>query len=167
MGWLEFRSSGLLYLVNTGLHLVGVALVLEADQETGEIVQAYPARIHNMRGFTRRSMWRNVRLFLLWLRSEFPRLLEELDVIESAEREEQKEVLRRVERAQRAAMDLGYACVYPDEDGAIVALDEEGEESILARIEDVHDLSPIALWGMVETTLRAKAKGGRWGQEKK
>lgn len=46
--WSEFRRSGLLWFINTILHLFGWSIVIE--MEFGEIVTAYPQRV-NFRGF--------------------------------------------------------------------------------------------------------------------
>lgn len=46
--WKEFRESGLLWFINTTLHMFGWALV--AEFEDGEITRVYPARC-KFRGF--------------------------------------------------------------------------------------------------------------------
>ena len=48
--WQEFRDAGLLWWVNMILHTLGWAIVVEINDETNEIVQAYPARV-KFRGF--------------------------------------------------------------------------------------------------------------------
>jgi len=52
--WEEFRAAGLLWWINTTLHMFGWALVIEISDETGEIVDAYPARV-KFRGFDEKS----------------------------------------------------------------------------------------------------------------
>ena len=47
--WDDFRKSGLLWAVNSFLHLFGYAIVLQ--YEDGEIVDAYPVRV-KFRGFS-------------------------------------------------------------------------------------------------------------------
>jgi len=47
--WKDFRESGLLWFVNTTLHMFGWALVCELEE--GEITRVYPARV-KFRGFT-------------------------------------------------------------------------------------------------------------------
>ena len=47
--WKEFRESGLLWFVNTTLHMFGWSIVVEMID--GEITRAYPARV-KFRGFT-------------------------------------------------------------------------------------------------------------------
>lgn len=51
--WEEFRNSGLLWLINTTLHLFGWAIVVELEED-GSISNAYPARV-NFRGFDEKS----------------------------------------------------------------------------------------------------------------
>lgn len=48
--WKEFRDSGLLWFINTILHLFGWAIVIE-KLENDEIVNVYPARV-DFRGFS-------------------------------------------------------------------------------------------------------------------
>lgn len=47
--WKEFRDSGLLWMVNTTLHMFGWALVAEFDE--GVLTRVYPARV-GFRGFS-------------------------------------------------------------------------------------------------------------------
>lgn len=48
-GWKEFRDTGLLWFINSILHLFGWAIVI-AINKYGEITDAYPARV-KFRGF--------------------------------------------------------------------------------------------------------------------
>ncbi len=48
--WKEFRESGLLWWINMILHTFGWAIVIEVDENTKEITEAYPARV-KFRGF--------------------------------------------------------------------------------------------------------------------
>jgi len=50
--WEEFRASGLLWWINTSLHLFGWAIVVELEAD--RIVDAYPARV-KFRGFDAQS----------------------------------------------------------------------------------------------------------------
>lgn len=50
--WAEFRESGLLWFINTTLHMFGWAIVM--NMKDGEIVSAYPARV-KFRGFSEQS----------------------------------------------------------------------------------------------------------------
>mgnify|MGYP001248608352 CR=1 FL=1 len=47
--WDEFRSSGLLWFINTILHMFGWAIVV--DVEDGKVIRAFPARVR-FRGFS-------------------------------------------------------------------------------------------------------------------
>ncbi len=48
--WKEFRESGLLWWINMIIHTFGWAIVVEVDDETGDIANCYPARV-KFRGF--------------------------------------------------------------------------------------------------------------------
>lgn len=48
--WLEFRNAGLLWFINSILHLFGWCIVIDIDSTTGEFLKAYPARTM-FRGF--------------------------------------------------------------------------------------------------------------------
>lgn len=50
--WKEFKEAGLLWFVNSMLHIFGWAIVFE--QEDGEIINVYPARC-KFRGFNEES----------------------------------------------------------------------------------------------------------------
>lgn len=50
--WEEFRNAGLLWAVNSILHLFGWAIVYET--ENGELQRVYPARV-KYRGFDEKS----------------------------------------------------------------------------------------------------------------
>lgn len=52
-GWEEFKSSGLLWFINSILHLFGYAIVLEYNDD-GKIYDVYPARTI-FRGFDENS----------------------------------------------------------------------------------------------------------------
>lgn len=51
--WKQFKDSGLLWFVNSILHVFGWAIVLEVEDD-GSIVNAYPARV-TFRGFAEKS----------------------------------------------------------------------------------------------------------------
>lgn len=53
--WSEFRSTGLFLFINSILHIFGWAIVLEMDNDTEEIIRAYPARV-SYRGFPEASV---------------------------------------------------------------------------------------------------------------
>ena len=48
--WKEFRKTGLFMFINTILHAFGWVLVLNVDDESGEITGVFPART-KYRGF--------------------------------------------------------------------------------------------------------------------
>jgi len=52
--WKEFRERGLLWWINMILHTFGWAIAINIDDATGEIVEAYPARV-KFRGFDEKS----------------------------------------------------------------------------------------------------------------
>ena len=47
--WEEFRTTGLLWFINTILHLFGYAICCEVEK--GKVIDVYPARV-NFRGFS-------------------------------------------------------------------------------------------------------------------
>lgn len=49
--WEEFRSNGLLWFINTILHLFGWAIVIDFSENGKEIIDVYPARV-SYRGFS-------------------------------------------------------------------------------------------------------------------
>ncbi len=51
-GWSEFRSTGLVLIINQILHIFGWALVFEIEKD--EIKNVYPARV-KFRGFDNKS----------------------------------------------------------------------------------------------------------------
>ena len=52
--WYLFRDNGLLWFINTILHMFGWAIVYEIDDITGDIIGVYPARV-KYRGFDEES----------------------------------------------------------------------------------------------------------------
>lgn len=52
--WEQFRSNGLLWFVNTILHLFGYAIILDYNKETGELLNIYPEKV-TCRGFSEQS----------------------------------------------------------------------------------------------------------------
>lgn len=51
--WKQFRDSGLLWWINTTLHMFGWAIVVEIE-DNGEITNVYPARV-KFRGFDEKN----------------------------------------------------------------------------------------------------------------
>ncbi len=58
--WKEFRETGLVLIINQILHVFGWAIVFTIDDESGEIVSVYPARV-KYRGFYNESVTKNYR----------------------------------------------------------------------------------------------------------
>lgn len=52
--WKEFKNTGLLWFINTILHLFGYAIKYKVDKETGELLDVFPDRC-NYRGFSQDS----------------------------------------------------------------------------------------------------------------
>lgn len=52
--WNEFKDSGLLWYINTILHVFGWAICVEVDKDNGNIIRAYPSRV-TFRGFPEKS----------------------------------------------------------------------------------------------------------------
>lgn len=52
--WTDFRSTGLLFFINSILHAFGWAIVIEVDKDSKEITNCYPARV-KFRGFDEQS----------------------------------------------------------------------------------------------------------------
>lgn len=48
--WKDFRATGLVFLINSILHVFGWAIVFEVDENTQEVTSCYPARV-KFRGF--------------------------------------------------------------------------------------------------------------------
>lgn len=48
--WNDFDSAGLLWFINSILHVFGYAIALTYDTKTGKVIEAYPARV-KYRGF--------------------------------------------------------------------------------------------------------------------
>lgn len=49
--WEEFRGAGLLWLINTTLHVFGWAIVFEFEEGSSQVSNVYPARV-KFRGFS-------------------------------------------------------------------------------------------------------------------
>ncbi len=75
MSWEDFRSAGLLWFINSSLHLFGVALVFEGDKE-GHITSVYPART-NVRGFTEGANNRGFKRMSQFMKDEADRIIDD------------------------------------------------------------------------------------------
>lgn len=74
--WDDFRKNGLLWAVNSFLHLFGYAIVLQ--YEDGEIVDAYPARV-KFRGFSEKVNTDGYIAVSKYMAANASELLEEAD----------------------------------------------------------------------------------------
>ena len=73
--WKEFRDSGLLWFINTILHLFGWAIVMEMDND--EILDVYPARVE-FRGFSEDRNARGYEQVTKYLQDNIYKLSEEV-----------------------------------------------------------------------------------------
>ena len=74
--WKEFRTIGLLWWINTMLHMFGWAIVMYIDTETGEISRVFPARVR-FRGFCEKDVEDGYRRVTAFLSENSVQLLEE------------------------------------------------------------------------------------------
>ena len=72
--WEEFRSTGLLWFINTILHMFGWAIVVQIDD--GKITEAYPARV-KFRGFSEDRNTEGYQLVTEWFMNHANTLYEE------------------------------------------------------------------------------------------
>ena len=72
--WNEFQDAGLVWWMNRILHLFGWAIVLEQDEESGEIKRVYPAKT-NFRGFPADVEANGFHKLTNHLRDEMPKLV--------------------------------------------------------------------------------------------
>jgi len=75
--WSEFRSTGLLLIINQLLHVFGWAIVFEFDDKTDELVRVYPARV-KFRGFDTKSQEESYVKVTEYLHKESDNLLSEV-----------------------------------------------------------------------------------------
>ena len=74
--WTEFREIGLLWFINTILHMFGWAIVVEVDN--GEVINAYPARV-TFRGFSEESTASGYQKVSKWMAENAAELLDEAE----------------------------------------------------------------------------------------
>jgi hypothetical protein len=72
--WKEFLESGLLWFVNRQLHIFGWAIVIDEDEETGEIKSAVPKRT-DFRGFSFDIERKRFEDLTKHMKKEIPRLM--------------------------------------------------------------------------------------------
>lgn len=75
--WGEFRDSGLLWFINTILHVFGWSIVVE-QSDSKEIVDAYPARV-KFRGFSEESTTRGYRNVSKYLKENIDEIQKEAE----------------------------------------------------------------------------------------
>lgn len=76
--WKDFRSTGLLWWINTLLHTFGWAIVVSMDSETKEIIEVYPARV-KFRGFSQSSIEEGYRNVSKYMKENSDQLLKEAE----------------------------------------------------------------------------------------
>ena len=74
--WDEFRDNGLLWFINTILHMFGWAIVVEIDN--GEVINVYPARV-TFRGFSEESATNGYQKVSKWMAENAAELLDEAE----------------------------------------------------------------------------------------
>lgn len=72
----EFRDTGLLWFINTILHMFGWAIAITIDTETREITEIYPARVR-FRGFDPDSNDQGYNNVTFYLKNNIDELLKE------------------------------------------------------------------------------------------
>ena len=73
--WNEFRETGLVFLINSILHVFGWAIVLELDSK-GNVLNAYPSRV-KFRGFSHNVMSASYQKITEYLQENIGDLMEE------------------------------------------------------------------------------------------
>lgn len=76
--WEEFRETGLLWFINTILHLHGWSIIIQKDEPNGPITDVYPARV-KFRGFSEECNSRNYIKVTRNLKENIDELLEEVE----------------------------------------------------------------------------------------
>lgn len=72
--WIEFRSTGLLLIINQILHIFGWAIVYEMDGE--EVKSVYPARV-KFRGFNNENVSQSYQKISEYMKDNASELLDE------------------------------------------------------------------------------------------
>ena len=72
--WIEFRSTGLLLIINQILHIFGWAIVCEMDGE--EVKSVYPARV-KFRGFNNENVSQSYQKISEYMKDNASELLDE------------------------------------------------------------------------------------------
>lgn len=72
--WIEFRSTGLLLIINQILHIFGWAIVYEMDGD--EVKSVYPARV-KFRGFNNENVSQSYQKISEYMKDNASELLDE------------------------------------------------------------------------------------------
>lgn len=75
--WKEFRETGLLWWINTSLHLFGWVIVFEIEEDD-EITNVYPARV-KFRGFDAESTEESYKVLTKYMADQGQELLAEVN----------------------------------------------------------------------------------------
>jgi hypothetical protein len=75
--WDDFRACGLLFYINTILHFMGWAIVIEVDTETKLVTNCYPARV-KYRGWDEQSQTEEHEKVAKYLAETAPNFPEEI-----------------------------------------------------------------------------------------
>ncbi len=75
--WREFQAHGLLWFVNTMLHVFGWAIVIEKN-EFNNIVDVYPARV-KFRGFNEETITKHSKSLTEYMATHAHKLLNDFD----------------------------------------------------------------------------------------
>lgn len=74
--WKEFADCGLLWFINSILHLFGWAIFMKYDAGTDEVLSVFPARV-KFRGFPEESNTRGYRQVSNYLKNNIDKLCKE------------------------------------------------------------------------------------------
>ena len=74
ISWSKFRDDGLLWFINTILHIFGYAIVVV--MENGEVIRSYPARV-KYRGFSEKENTNGYKKLSQYMKENAKKLLDE------------------------------------------------------------------------------------------
>ncbi len=83
--WQEFRDSGLLWFINTILHVFGWAIVIEIDEDN--VIDVYPARV-SFRGFDEKRNDKGYYQVSKYLKDNITYILSECDIPDDEDKKE-------------------------------------------------------------------------------
>lgn len=118
--WQEFRKTGLLWFINTILHVFGWAIVVEVEK--GEITGAYPARVR-FRGFDEVSNTTGYQNVARYMKEEADQLIKE-----AADSDNEEVELKRPLTIEELKQMSGQPVWCPEEEAyGIVMCDKIGQ----------------------------------------